>query len=604
MYRIVSAATIKSGPGLAFRAIGHAPVGVRFVAAERENGWIRIASLNPARQNLWVPASHARHYQEYVEPPDYERGYYGGYSPEVQETMERPEYVLGRQPPNYRPRQERGQDIPAHPTPAPSRFEGFPNLRVEPPPDFRPNGPLSFAANWYDSLKAHLEDHLHQLVHRHPSFITSYFATTQQVQLEVGGMFVDVLRIGVGVQRRSLWGTFEDGLRLLVILGPLARFGGWLAQEVRTLVMQNRLRLAMQVNGDIAGSVEYLPAYFTGPCGMQAIANAEMMATGRHAFINFRQILGGRRIPEVRTIGNIKTASGEMAAEIYDVAYSLDEVAAFFRSAGSEIRVHYRINSITDIARVAEETRAPVISAIKWLRLDPVTGEQELARHYILAFRTSSGRVMYADYNFAASGRYYTQGGIGTGLFHNSVDDLARRLSGGSVVPGSVTTIGDSGRNVSIAVDLANRGAISRGSRPFLSRISSAMMDGAAMSLGGLSLIQTTEGVEFAVPVSYTEYMADGELVTEWPAPEHCHTGHHRTRGRRRTVRTFQDTGDQHSLYQVSSTTRLFEFYDGPAPAHSRSPEPVGGSTDLRVLEDWIIYHRQQSEELRRTVPR
>ena len=108
---------------------------------------------------------------------------------------------------------------------------------------------LSNWANWWDKQKRETEQILEDWVIENPHWWTIGAATAVHTSMVLGQGFVDVLRLGEGVAEGTAGGVGKDALRLLVVLGPLARAGAAASRALIPLARAANIKIAVQVSG-------------------------------------------------------------------------------------------------------------------------------------------------------------------------------------------------------------------------------------------------------------------------------------------------------------------------------------------------------------------
>lgn len=78
-------------------------------------------------------------------------------------------------------------------------------------------------ADWWDKQKREAEEFLEEFVEETGSWWAIAVAGTVQTAMDLGGGFVDVLRLGEGVRDGGWRGWGQDGLRLLSVVGPIGK---------------------------------------------------------------------------------------------------------------------------------------------------------------------------------------------------------------------------------------------------------------------------------------------------------------------------------------------------------------------------------------------
>ena len=302
-------------------------------------------------------------------------------------------------------------------------------------------------ADWWDKQKLETEKILGEWVQDNPQWWAVAVATGVQTSMDLGGGYVDVLRFGEGIAEGGLAGVGKDALRLLAILGPLGKGGGMLSRLIHT----QAIRLAVQVKG------------VTGPCTFQAVNNVVAITRGKTYFITLDEMAAAAG----RAVGSL----GRNEKGVPILAMSVEKGLQFLTAQGAKITRLNQAQTIRDIVRAAETQDGVVVFAIRcWVKT--AKGEMLEVKHTVLAVRDVFGRVRFSDYK----GKYFT-----------TLEDLVRRwgrlqtpmglMEGQSV--GLVNTLGPSAVMENML----------------------ALVPGAAMLIAGVTAIETSEGVDFAVPV-------------------------------------------------------------------------------------------------------
>ncbi|HEV7261209.1 MAG TPA: peptidoglycan-binding domain-containing protein [Bosea sp. (in: a-proteobacteria)] len=300
-------------------------------------------------------------------------------------------------------------------------------------------------ADWWDKQKRETEKILGEWVEDNPQWWAVTVATGVQTSMDLGAGFVDVLRFGQGMAEGGLAGVGKDALRLLAILGPLGKAGGVLSR----LIHLQRIRFAVQVQG------------VTGPCTFQAINNATAIARGKSYFITLKEMAKAVGRP-LKSIGRDQAGDAILGAH---VKQGLD----FMTSQGIRV-TQLQAKSIQGVTQLARAEDGVVVFAIRC-----VTTKGEPIKHTVIAVRDVLGRVRFADYG----GRYHaTLEGLVDSLGYGSVNRAGINLMEGQAI-GAVKTMGMTG--------LMERGI--------------ELFKGVAFVIEGMTAIETSEGVDFAVPV-------------------------------------------------------------------------------------------------------
>lgn len=313
---------------------------------------------------------------------------------------------------------------------------------------------MSFSdwADWWDRQKRETEQILEDWVIDNPQWWTIGAATAIQTSADLGQGFVDVLRLGEGVAEGTARGVGKDALRLLVVLGPLARAGAMTSRALIPLARAGNLKVAVQVNG------------VTGPCTFQAVNNALAVTRGKSLFVTIDDM--------AKALGLSLNTVGKVASN-YKMAAWIDDLIPAIKQFGARVKSVTGLKTIDQVVHLAKRETGPVIFAFEAM-VKNAAGATTKIVHSVIAYRTPTGTVRFADYG---------------GKFVNTVDDLIRNLGYGSPV-GNATLYQSS---VSAAVV---DGAWLTGTW------ASEIAKGAFLVLEGLAAIETPNGVEFGVPVN------------------------------------------------------------------------------------------------------
>lgn len=200
---------------------------------------------------------------------------------------------------------------------------------------------LEKLAAWWDEQKGHSEHALDEFIHKHPNWFGVVVAGTVQSAMDLGGGFVDVLRLGEGVKEGG-WGYGKDALRLVAVAGPLARVG--------------RFALA-RVTPNPSGGV----------CAWVASAKALRQTGTRH----------------FATVGELMQAAGHSQAPT-----TMSQMMGVLRSLGARVRNLGKVGSMADLKRlVASHPNDVVLFGVSW----------KAGGHALYAFRDALGRFRIAD---------------------------------------------------------------------------------------------------------------------------------------------------------------------------------------------------------------
>ena len=300
-------------------------------------------------------------------------------------------------------------------------------------------------ADWWDKQKRETEKILGEWVEENPQWWTVAVATGVQTSMDLGAGFVDVLRFGEGMAQGGFAGVGKDALRLLAILGPLGKAGGMLSR----LIHLNRIRLAVQVQG------------VTGPCTFQAINNATAIARGKSYFITLKDMAKAVGRP-LNTIAKDAAGDGVLGAH---VKQGLD----FMVSQGIKV-TQLQARSIQGVTQLAKAQDGVTVFAIRC-----VTNRGEIIKHSVIAVRDVLGRVRFADYG---------------GKYHTTLEGLVDSLNYGAVNKAGINLM--EGQAIGAVRTMEVTGLMERGLELF---------KGVAFVIEGMTAIETSEGVDFAVPV-------------------------------------------------------------------------------------------------------
>lgn len=302
-------------------------------------------------------------------------------------------------------------------------------------------------ADWWDKQKLETEKILGEWVEDNPQWWAVAVATGVQTSMDLGGGYVDVLRFGKGIAEGGLAGVGKDALRLLAILGPLGKGGGILSRLIHT----QAIRLAVQVKG------------VTGPCTFQAVNNVMAITRGKAYFMTLREMAAAAGRP-LRSIG--KDANG-----VPDLGMHVEQGLQFLTAHGAKVTRLNQARTVKDIARAAETQDGVVVFAIRCI-VKNTEGRLEPVEHTVIAVRDIFGRVRFTDYG----AKYFT-------TLEELVSRWGRLRTSIRLMPGQSVGLVDT-----LGPTAAMEGMM-------------ALVPGAAMLIAGVTAIETTEGVDFAVPV-------------------------------------------------------------------------------------------------------
>jgi hypothetical protein len=315
---------------------------------------------------------------------------------------------------------------------------------------------LSQLADWWDEQKRISERILTEWVQENPQWWAIGVAGTVQTTMDLGAGMVDVLRLGEGIAQGGLKGVGKDALRLLVILGPLGRAGGMLSRMIHL----RRLRFAVQVAG------------VDGPCTFQAVNNAMMILKGKNLFITVKDMAAamGKHVSSLT-----KDKDG-----LYQIGAWIDELVPLLRSNGAMVKEVKGLTQLSEVANLARRESGVVIFAIKSTVIRTVqkaggitTTEAEEILHSVSVFRNSMGQIRYADYG---------------GKVVNSLEQLIKNLNYGSPTKIELLQSGSSATVIE-GMKLTGEYAVK-------------LARGAFLVIEGVTMLDTPEGADFAVPVT------------------------------------------------------------------------------------------------------
>lgn len=309
---------------------------------------------------------------------------------------------------------------------------------------------VSDIADKLDAMKAKREGTLAHWVERNPQWWAIVIAGTTQTGMDLEAGLWDVLRFGEGAAQGGVRGWGKDALRLLAIVGPLARGGALAARGATQLLIGSRLRLAVQLRG------------VTGPCTFQAANNAAQIATGSNVFVTLGDMAAA--------MGQPLKAIARNSTGLYELGAWVDELIPVIRKVATvkEIR---GLSSLQEIMALAKQGTGVVIFAIRATVRTGAGAVTEL-RHSVIAVRNLAGRVQFADYG---------------GKLVGSLEELVAKLNYGHPVAIELLQ-----SKLSAAVVSAK----------YIGETAMKLAQGAVLVIEGLTAIETKQnGVEFARPV-------------------------------------------------------------------------------------------------------
>lgn len=320
-------------------------------------------------------------------------------------------------------------------------------------------------AESFDKRKERRKKELEEWVVDNPQWWAVGLATIGATSMDFTGTFVDVLRLGEGAAEGSAGGYATDALRLITILGPLARAGGMLGRFLAPLAASGRLRLAVRIKG------------ITGPCTFQAVNNAAAISGGKSIFLTLKEIAAARGV----NLSTLAKIDGK-----YPIAAFIDRLVPYLRQAGLRIKEVKGLKNISDIVNLASKERSPVIFAIRTM-VRKADGTLMEIKHSVIAMRDMSGNVRFADYG---------------GKFIESLEVLVSRWG----TPTQPITLYQSGLSAAILDGATLTGEFAL-----------KLAGGAVLILQGLEAIETfEEGIEFAIPI---EPVATAVAEADDPTP-------------------------------------------------------------------------------------
>lgn len=309
---------------------------------------------------------------------------------------------------------------------------------------------LSELADWWDRQKRDSESILNEWVEQNPQWWAIGLATATATAMDLGQGMVDALRLGQGVAEGGVKGFGKDALRLLVLVGPLAKGGAMLGRVAHT----QAIRLAVTT------------ADVTGPCTFTAANNAATIARGfaRNLFVlasDAAEALG-------KPLGSVAKLGSK-----YKLAAWIDDLVPFLARQGVRLRELGRLRTIEDVTQAAASHDGVIVFAIEWS-----DAANAVHRHSMIAVRTLRG-VRFADYG---------------GRFISSLSELAARggvwaAKGGfrvATTPAKGTSVLFEGMEVIGALD----------------RYALGVFKGGALLLEGAYAVTTPSGVELALAVA------------------------------------------------------------------------------------------------------
>ena len=308
-------------------------------------------------------------------------------------------------------------------------------------------------AAWWEEQKRESESALEDWVGENPQWWAIGIAGTVQTTMDIGQGYVDVLRLGEGVEGGTAGGYVQDGLRVLAIAGPVAKAAGQASRAITPLLRAGNLRLAAQVSG------------VTGPCTFQAVNNAMAITRRRNLFLTVDDM--------AKALGRPLSSLAKTESGAFKLGAWIDDLLPAIRAAGGRVKEIKGLSRIEQVITVAGRETGPVIFAIS-TTVKNAAGQTKDILHTVIAFRTPGGGVRYADYG---------------GKFADTLEGLIRKLGYGT--PSAPVTLYK--RGVS--------GVVVGGAR-ITGEWMGKLSQGSVLVLPGFAAIETAEnGVEMAVPV-------------------------------------------------------------------------------------------------------
>jgi hypothetical protein len=220
-------------------------------------------------------------------------------------------------------------------------------------------------ADWWDLQHRESEKILSEFVEDNPQWWAIGVATAASTSMALGAGFVDILRFGEGMAEGGWRGYGKDALRLVGLLGPLGKVGGYAARGGSVLAS----RLAVQTAGT------------TGPCTFSAI-NAAL-----------KMISGGLRPNMFQTVDDAARATGLTPAAQAGQGAWLEQLIPFLVKQGVPIKNLGFANTFDDVARALTGERGVIVFSVEW-----VNNANVAVGHTIYAVKNAAGQVRFAHY--------------------------------------------------------------------------------------------------------------------------------------------------------------------------------------------------------------
>jgi hypothetical protein len=311
---------------------------------------------------------------------------------------------------------------------------------------------LSDWADWWDTQKKESEAILEEWVQENPQWWAIGLATAASTSMELGAGMVDVLRLGQGAAEGG-WGYGKDALRLLVVLGPLARAGGALSRVLHT----GQIRVAVETAG------------VTGPCTFTAVNNALSIVGGRakNLFLTARDAAKALGTP-------LRAVPKEAKTGLYEMAAWIDELVPFMVKHGARVKPLSGVTTVEQAAAAAASQNGVVVFAIKY-----TSTKGEAIYHSVIAVRDVAGKLRYGDYG---------------GRLVGSLTELARNLGHPANAQGISLMTSPTTAGATLVKGLHLTGLLEHGTK---------VMKGGVLVLEGVHAVETPDGgVDLAYPVT------------------------------------------------------------------------------------------------------
>lgn len=212
-------------------------------------------------------------------------------------------------------------------------------------------------ADWWDEQKNQSQQILDDWVfssasNGKPDYFAIAIATAATTSMELGAGFVDVLRLGEGVNAGG-WGYAQDGLRLLIVAGPTIRVG-----------RMGLTRLTADINPS------------AGVCGWVSMTQALRQTGVKHFAI----------------VDDLARAAGVEISALGGT--NIGAMLNVLRSMGASARIVRVSNGISSLRRLAQSHVGDVIQfGVTWVP----PGATQPVGHALYIFKNSLGRVKIVD---------------------------------------------------------------------------------------------------------------------------------------------------------------------------------------------------------------